>query len=153
MNSFFCNSYLPSTKSKEDHGFHPIIFIHLITPRKVYRRRLLPRRRLIQRHIRGELLLLRRQLCPSSRIPLRHLNLNPQHIRLQLQHLVLDLSILQCLSSGSLGSTCGGDCGVEAAGSDFSLFAEARGGCDDGKVGGGNGGEVGLVDLRLVSRD
>lgn len=103
-------------------------FIPLITPRKTNRRTRLPRRLRIQRNITRQLRLLTRQLPCTPRIPLRNLDLNPEHIRLQLQHLILDLAILECRPGGGSGSGGRGDGVVEAACAGLGGFGELGGG-------------------------
>jgi len=107
-------------------------FPPLITPRKTNRRTRPTRRLLIQRHIIRQLRLLSRKLTLTPRIPLRNLDLNPQHIRLQLQHLILDLPILECRAGSGFGAAGCGDGVVEAACGGFGGFRELGGGGDDG---------------------
>jgi hypothetical protein len=76
----------------------------------------------------------------TTRIPLRNLDLNPQHIRLQLQHLILDLPILERCSSGGFCSAGCGDGVVEAACGGFGGFGEFGGRGDDGEIRGGDTG-------------
>jgi hypothetical protein len=112
----------------------------LITPRKTNRRTRPTRRLLIQRHIIRQLRLLSRQLTLTPRIALRNLDLDPPHIRLQLQHLILDLAILECRPGGGFGAAGRGDGVVEAACAGFGGLGEFGGGGDDGEVGGGDAG-------------
>jgi hypothetical protein len=72
-----------------------------------------------------------RQLRRHAIIPLRQLDLQPQHIRLQLQDLILDLPNLQTRSGFGFCSACGGDGVVETAGFDFGVFSDLGGTADD----------------------
>lgn len=134
----------PKRHAKHNHPSLPIP-----SPRKTNRLTLLPRRLHIQRHILPQLHHLRIQLRLLIRRPLRYQHAQPQHIRLQLQHLILDLAHLQRLSRGGRGaSRC--DRVVETPRFNFGGLGDL--GCfgDDGEVAGGDGGEVGLVDLGRV---
>jgi hypothetical protein len=65
-------------------------------------------------------------------IPLRNLNLNPQHVRLQFQHLILYLPILERCSGSGASSASSSDRVIEAACAGFGVFADLRGFRDDG---------------------
>jgi hypothetical protein len=58
--------------------------------------------------------------------------LNPQHVGLQLQDLVLDLSILERCPCCGPSSASRGDSVVEAACAGFGVFANLSGFGDDG---------------------
>lgn len=82
----------------------------------------------------------------SSVLALSLLNLQPQHLKLQLQHLVLDLAILQC---GSV-ATGSGELVVEATGTGLGGFGDEAGVLDNGQIGGCYTGEVGRVNLMTL---
>jgi hypothetical protein len=80
---------------------------------------------------------------------LRSLDLQPQHIRLQLQDLVFYLAVLQ---SRLRGTSYAFEGIIKATCCYFGFLANFSGGGDDGEVGSGYRGEVGCVDLRRVFR-
>lgn len=102
-------------------------------------------------HVQGDvgvqLRLLRGQLAGETRVALGLLDLQLQHVGLQLQDLVLDLAHLQRDAGRRRGSARRGDGVVEAARRRLGVLADLGRRRDDGEVRGGDTREVGLIDL------